>query len=236
MRGNISKRGKNSWQLRFDATPINGKRQRRHVTVRGTYKDAQRELTRLLAARDHNTLSEPTRMTVGAYVMQWLESTHEQSPKTLERYEELGAHQIAPYLGELGLQKLRPEHLQRWHKELIESGLAARTVTNAHKLLHRVLADAVKNGTLARNVAEIRRPPRIEAVEIEILAPEEIGHVMAKLEGHALFPLVSLALFTGMRRGELLGLMWGDIDLDKGTLIVERSLEETRAGHQFPLG
>ena len=56
MRGTITKRGKSSWQLRFDTAPINGKRQRRHVTVRGTYKDAQRELTRLLAARDGGTL------------------------------------------------------------------------------------------------------------------------------------------------------------------------------------
>ncbi|MEZ0282803.1 hypothetical protein [Methyloceanibacter sp.] len=93
-----------------------------------------------------------------------------------------------------------------------KTGLAARTVVNAHKLLHRVLADAGKNGTLARNVAEIHKPPRVEATELEILAPEQIADVLAKLEGHSLFPIVSLALTTGMRRGELLGLQWGDID------------------------
>ena len=120
--------------------------------------------------------------------------------------------------------------MQRWHKALIEGGLSARTVTNAHKLLHRVLADAVKNGTVSRNVAEIRKPPKVEAVEIEILAPEQIADVLATLEGHTLFPIVSLALATGMRRGELLGLQWGDVDLDAGMLRVERSLEETKAG------
>ena len=76
--------------------------------------------------------------------------------------------------------------MQRWHKALIEGGLGARTVTNAHKLLHRVLADAVKNGTIARNIAEIHKPPKVEAVEIEILAPEQIADVLAKLEGHTL--------------------------------------------------
>ena len=78
--------------------------------------------------------------------------------------------------------------------------------------------------TLARNVAEIRRPPKVEQREIEILAPEQIADVLAKLEGHTLFPIVSLALATGMRRGELLGLQWGDIDLDRGVLRVERSV------------
>ena len=159
MRGSIAKRGKNSWQLRFDAAPIDGKRKRRHVTVRGTYKDAQKELTRLLRSTDDGTLLEPTLVTVGQYVMQWLDSAHEQSPKTLERYSELGRCQIVPRIGGIGLQKLRPEHLQRWHKQLIESGLAARTVVNAHKFLDRILADATRNGTTARNVCKLVKPP-----------------------------------------------------------------------------
>ena len=91
--------------------------------------------------------------------------------KNARAYSELSRCQITPHLGEVGLQKLRAEHLQKWHKELIKGGLAARTVTNAHKLLHRVLADAAKSGSVTRNVAEICKPPRIEEAEIEILAP-----------------------------------------------------------------
>ena len=181
--------------------------------MRGTYKDAQKELTRLLRSTDDGTLLEPTLVTVGAYVTQWLDSTHEQSPKTLERYSQLSRCQIVPRIGGVDPQKLRPEHLQRWHKELIESGLAARTAANAHKLLHRILADATRNGTTARDVCELVSRPRVETVEIEILAPDQIADVLAKLEGHALHPIVSLALATGMRRGELLGLQWGDVEL-----------------------
>jgi integrase len=232
-RGTITKRARNSWQIKDDLPRDHGVRHQRYKTVRGSFKDAQRELTRLLNSVDGGTHVDYTRMTVADYLCSWFDGAHAQSPKTLERYAELNRSQITPHLGQIGLQKLHPEHLQRWHRELIKSGLASRTVTNAHKLLHRVLADAVKNGTLARNVAEVRRPPRIEATETKILTPEQITDVLTKLEHHRLLPVVSLALATGMRRGELLGLQWGDVELDAGTLRVERSLEETKAGLRF---
>jgi integrase len=88
----------------------------------------------------------------------------------------------------------------------------------------------MKNGSLARNAAAIHKPPAVEEKEIEILTREQTAQVLTKLNENWLFPIVSLALSTGMRRGELLGVQWGDIDLDAGTLRVERSLEETRAG------
>ena len=168
-------------------------------------------------------------MTVGAYVRQWLDSAHEQSPKTLKRYAELARNQILTYLGEHPLQKLKPEHIQAWHSTLLKAGLSRRTISHANKLLRLVLASAVANNTLTRNVAGVR-PPKIEETEIEILAPEQIADVLAKPECHTLFPIVSLALGTGMRRGELLALQWSDVDLDRGVLRVERSLEETKAG------
>jgi integrase len=93
-----------------------------------------------------------------------------------------------------------------------------------------VLQYAVKNGTLVRNAAAVHAPPKVEERELEILIPDQIAEVLAKLEGHWLCPIVSIALATGMRRGELLALQWGDIDLDGGTLRVERSVEETKAG------
>ena len=232
MRGSIIRRGK-AWLLKFDKATADGKRKFHYTTVRGSRQDAERELTRLLAEADKGALPDVTKASLGSYLDDWLGSAHTQSLKTRERYDELARCQIVPHLGGIGLQKLRPEHLQRWHKALIEGGLSARTVTNAHKLLHRVLADATKNGTVSRNVAEIRKPPKVEAAETEILAPKAIPAVLAALENHSLFPIVSLALATGMRRGELLALQWGDLDLDRGVLRVERSLEETKAGLRF---
>ena len=230
MRGNITKRGKNSWQLKFDVAAVNGKRRTRYATVHGTFKDAQRELTRLLGAADDGSLPDPTRMTIAEYVRTWLDSAHAQSPKTLERYRELAELQIFPHLGAYPLQKLKPEAVQQWHGALLGQGLSPRTVGHAHRLLRLVLQCAVKNRTLAHNVAAVHKPPKPEDAEVEILPADQITVVLDLLQDHVLHPIVSLALATGMRRGELLGLQWGDIDLDGATLRVERSVEETRAG------
>src|SRR5262249_7403141 len=154
------------------------------------------------------------------------------SPKTLERYGELCERQIVPCLGSIGLQKLSPEDVQQWHAALLSGTkpLARRTVIHAHRLLNLVLADAVKNGAVVRNVATVHRPTQPRQSEIEILDAAQVEEVLNGLMGHFLHPIVSMALDTGMRRGELLGLKWGDVDLDRATVQVERSIEETRQG------
>jgi integrase len=115
MRGSIKKRGASSWRLIFDAPSVNGKRKQRTVTVRGTFKDAQKELTRLLGAADSGTLADPSKATVADYLRQWLDSALDRSPKTLERYRELAERQVIPHLGSVALQKLRAEHVSDWH-------------------------------------------------------------------------------------------------------------------------
>jgi integrase len=232
-RGNITKRGRNSWQVKFNVPSADGKRQQRNITVKGNFQDAQKELTRLLNAADTGTLPRPSAVTVAQYLDTWFAGAHERSPKTLERYRELAEHQIKPHIGGHVLQKLTPEHVQRWHGELLKAGLAPRTVGHANRLLRLVLGNAVKNRTLTHNVAAVHAAPKVEEGEIEILSPEQITTVLAALEGHSLYPIVALALGTGMRRGELLALQWADVGLDAGTLLVQRSLEETKAGLRF---
>jgi integrase len=232
MRGNITRRGKSSWQLKFDVASDSGKRQQRYATVRGTYKDAQRELTRLISAADAGTLTDLSKVTVGEYVRRWIAGAQGRTPKTLERYGELCERQIIPHLGAIQLQKLRPEHVQQWHGTLLsgDKPLARWTVIHAHRLLSLALSDAMKNGTVARNVATVHKPPMPDQEEVVILTPEQIDEVLCKLAGHFLYPIASLAIDTGMRRGELCGLQWGDVDLDGATLQVERAVEETRQG------
>jgi integrase len=241
MRGNITRRGKRSWRLKFDGErdPATGQRRIRYVTVRGKRQDAERELARLLGAAHDGTLLEPSKVTVAEYLRSWLNGPHGLAGKTVERYQQLSEQQIIPPLGAVTLQKLRPAHVSEWHAKLLTSGgqdgrpLSARTVGHAHRVLHRALARAVASELLPRNVASIVKPPKVEDTEVEILKADQIEAVLTALDGHALHPIVVLALSSGGRRGEILGLRWANVDLDSATVRIERSLEQTRAGLRF---
>jgi integrase len=241
MRGNITRRGKSSWRLKFDigTDPVTGRRQTRLVTVRGKRQDAERELTRLVREADTGTLVEPSKVTVADCMRAWLGGPTDLAAKTLERYRQLSEQQIIPHIGAKALQKLRPVDVQDWHAVLTERGgkggkpLSARTVGHAHRVLHRALGRAVTAEMVSRNVASTISPPKVEHVEVEALTAGQMAQVIAKLAGHRLLPIAALALATGLRRGELLALRWCDIDLDGAVLKVERSLEETKAGLRF---
>lgn len=151
----------------------------------------------------------------------------------------IAEQQIIPHLGNVVAQRLRPSAVRDWHELLLKSGgkggraLSARTVGHAHRVLHRALQRALEAELLARNVATAISPPPLEYEEVEILDAGEIAFALERLDRHRLYAISALALATGMRRGELLGLQWVDCDLDAGVLRVERSLEETAAGLRF---
>src|SRR5262249_54676458 len=107
--GNITQRGKNSWQIKFDVTSPDGSRKTRYPTLRAPRRDAERELTRLLGERDEGALPDPTNATVAEYLRAWLDSATKQSPQTLERYDQLAEGQIIPHLGGIKLPKLTAE-------------------------------------------------------------------------------------------------------------------------------
>ena len=242
MTGNMTRRGASSWRLKFEAgerDPITGKRRTRFVTVRGTKKDAQRELIRLLAQIDNGTAIDPSRVTVAEYLRTWLEGDRDLSPKTLERYRQLVDQQIVPHLGSTMLQRLRPSQVHEWHLTLLKSGgkdgrpLSARTVGHAHRVLHRAFERALRFEIVGRNPARAVPPPKPNAAEVQILSAEQMADVLARLEGHPLHATIAFALGTGMRRGELCALAWGALDLEGAVVRVERTLEETAAGLRF---
>ncbi len=234
MTGTIIRRGKKSWRLKYDMPPgEDGVRRIAYVTVKGTRKDAEKELRAKLSTIDAGTHIDPSKLTVGEYLDDWLDKAAPLTagPVTLERYREFVRLQIKPHLGTESLQALRPKHIREWHQALIDEGkISLRTIANAHGALRTALARAVTDEILARNVARIIKPPTWETAEVVILTKDQIAEVFDKLAGHPLYPIVAVAIGTGARRGEIGALTWGAVDLDAGTMTIRQALEQTRAG------
>lgn len=238
MKGHLQQRGKNSFRLKFDAgrDERTGKRKTQFVTFRGTKRQAQTRLAELIAAVAQEKYVEPSKVTVAEYVRdrvdQW-ETAGEISARTAERYRELVENQIAPHLGAKLLQKLRASDIEEWHAILRTSGradgkagLAPRTIGHAHRVLGKAIRNAVRFDVVMKNVATLQTAPRVDDVEMPIV--KDVPALIEKLRGNRLFPLGMIALFTGLRIGEVLALRWSRIDLAQKVIEVREAIEETK--------
>ncbi|MBV9201241.1 MAG: site-specific integrase [Alphaproteobacteria bacterium] len=239
MKGHIRPRGPGAWELKFDVQSENGQRKTRYVTFHGGKRDAQKKLTELLDRVNKGSFIDPLKTTLSEFLDRWEGWAATQvSAKTLERYKDLLTHHVRPHLRGRPVQKLRTVDFAELYGKLQSpkpdgAGLAPRTVGHVHRLLHRVFGHAVKWSVIGANPVTAAEPPRVQRREIDILDPDQIRAVLHALRGHRLYPVVVIALATGMRRGEIVALRWADIDLDGGKIRVERSLEETKAGLAF---
>jgi integrase len=239
MKGNITKRGKNSFRLKFDAgSDANGKRKIQYHTFRGSKREAQDRLTELMASVGKGSYVEPSRIMVGDFVRsridQW-EASGKISAVTAARYRELNENQIAPFIGARVLQKLRRTDIESWHTTLRTSGnaqgkggIGPRTIGHAHRVLSKALTDAAKDHIVVSIVTKLEAPPKAPDDEMVIVrdAPAFIG----KLKTSRLYVPAMVALFTGMRRSEVLALRWGRIDLDRKVIQVREALEPAPEG------
>jgi integrase len=223
--GGIDERSPGHYRLRWR---VDGRRFTK--SFRGSVGEARKELRRVIKVADDGQHVAPDKVTIGSYLGDWLDTDTGLSPKTRERYRQLAERQIIPHLGTVGLQKLRPVQVSDWHNVLLKTGLAARTVGHAHRVLHRGLERAVAHEIVTRNVSHAVSPPKVEREEVAILTAHQINDTLRRIEDHPLHPIATLAIATGMRRGEICGLAWGAVDLGGATVRVECSLEETAAG------
>ncbi|HEX4208645.1 MAG TPA: tyrosine-type recombinase/integrase [Ktedonobacteraceae bacterium] len=184
------------------------------------------KMQKALQEKKQGTLVTAPQQSLAQYLTYWLENSVQDTlrPRSYERYEGIVRLHLIPVLGKVKLQSLTPQHVQLLKSQKVKEGLSAKTVGLIHVVLHRALDDAIKLGLVARNVCDVVSPPREEKKEIHPLTLEQIHRLLHTAKGHALETLVTLALATGMRRGELLGLKWQDIDFGKGILRVRRIL------------
>lgn len=244
--GHIRERSLGSFELRYflGSDPATGKRKYATATVKGSQKDAERELRRLLRSLDTGEHVEPSRLAVRDWLASWLDAVRQEvSPKTHERYSEIVNHFLAPALGNLQLTKLAPVHIQNTYNALVEGGrrdgksggLAPRTRRHIHRILSAALARAVEQQLIARNPAEVfrRRLPKVEHRAMTTLTAEQSAQLLDAVRHSHIYWPVLIALTTGVRRGEVLALRWRNVDLDRGSMRIVESLEQTKTGLRF---
>ncbi|ADH63077.1 integrase family protein [Allomeiothermus silvanus DSM 9946] len=216
---------------------ISGKRHRGYAKTR---KEAAKKLAELLVAYGRNLLPDPDRITLKEFCERWLTSVeHRVKPTTHYGYKVALEKHAIPILGDIAVQRLQPLHLTHLYADLLKKRihpndpkrlktLSPTTVRLVHRTLHAALEDAVRWGLLPWNPADRVKPPQAPRYTGEVWTPEEVWRFLAEAQHSRLYALFFLALMTGMRRGELLGLKWADIDWQEGAIWVRQNL--TKAG------
>jgi integrase len=233
MKGHIRERSPGHWAIILDV-PGDGNRRRKWHSFKGTKREAQAECARLITEMTSGAFIERHKQSLNSFLDKWERdwATNNLSAKTAERYFELTRLHIRPHLGGRAIQSIGVQDLNTLYAGLHDK-LSPRTIKHVHRLLHRVFGHAAKWGVTKRNVVALVDAPRVPVKEAPALRLAEIPTMLAGVRGRMLYPIAVVALGTGMRRGELCGLRWQDVDLDGGSLRVEQSLEQTRDGLRF---
>ena len=232
--GHVYKRG-DSWTYVLDVSLPGQRRRQKSKGGYRTKRDALSALNEAQGALQRGVYVEPSRLTIKMFLIDhWLPAIKSRLRKsTLEGYRSSIRSHVLPRLGELLLQALTPDQLNAFYSELLEEGrrngkggLSPKTVHNVHVMLHKALHDAVRWNYLPRNVAQFADPPRqtSSGKAMRAWSPGELRSFLLLVENDPHFAAWVLAANTGMRRGEVLGLRWQDIDFDRRRLAIRQTI------------
>lgn len=237
MTGHVFKRGRTwsfSVHIGYDSE---GKRRRHQAGGFRTKREAERAMNEVVHRLTNKTYVSPSTKTVGDYLQtEWLPTIRNRDlkPSTYNSYESLVRLYIVPALGMDRLQDLGPGRINQFYAQLGENGrlrgggpLAKKTIRNIHVTLRKSMADAVRWNLIPRNPCEYADPPKVRGAskrQMQTWTPDELRTFLQNMSDDRLYPAFFLAASTGLRRGEVLGVRWRDIDLENGSLSVRQSL------------
>jgi integrase len=234
--GSLRRRSRNSWELRVRRDDVAGEKGWATKTVRGDKKHAERELAKLVRAVQDGTYADDEGLTVGQLLDRWMAAQKLRvQASTFETYTSLVEHYVRPEIGAERLRDVRPSRIDqviaRWvtgtRKDKKKGSPSASTVNHALIVIKAAMRWAVRKRLIPTNPCEAVEPLKVNAKEIT--PPDAVG-IAALLEaakGTDLYVPIIVAVGTGLRRGEVLGLTRGDVDLDVGRLVVRRSLDDS---------
>lgn len=228
------------WEARYTAgrDPGTGRQLQRSITGK-TQKEVAEKLRAATTALDNGTYTEPSKLTLGAWLDIWLaEYLGDVKQSTVAAYSGHVRNHIKPALGAVRLEALTTHAIQQLYNRAQkgEKPLAPKTIKLLHGTLHKALQQAVEVKYLRFNPADACKLPRMEKRELHPLSEAETKTFLQAIKGHRFEDLFTVALFTGMRQGELLGLGWDKVDLRAGALTIDRQLQkEKKRGGQHRL-
>ena len=243
--GNIRKRSDGRWEGRYTAGyhPESGKRIIKNVLGK-TQAECKAKLSAAMAATRGIDVSRADEYTVATWLRSWYEIYAKPNIRisTANRYQLMVEQYTIPRIGSIKLTKLTAHDLQKLYKDLMENGridrksghgnpgLSSTTVRSLHLMLHSALERAVKERLILRNPTEDCIAPKVQKIEMQILPPEHIKDYLEAADRRGLLPMFYLELVTGLRKGEICGLMWQDFDARNGVLQVRRTLHNRKLG------
>ena len=202
---------------------LNGKRITKYAKTQHECRDWVKQT---LDKIEHGLTFEGAQLSLERYMQSWLSgkelSRRSSTVRNYRRYTDL---YILPALGKLRLQAIVPAHIRQLYLRLQVEGKGARTIQLVHVTLRCAFAQAVKEGLIGYNPLEAVERPKVETKQFQIFTEEQARKFMMTAKGHPYEALFYLALTTGMRKGEILGLKWSDVDWEKSMLRVERQLQ-----------
>lgn len=217
------------WEARYTEgfDPGTGKQIQRSITGK-TQKEVAQKLKAAVAAIDAGTYKAPCKMSVGEWLDIWVaEYLKNVKPLTEQNYKKQVNKHLKPALGAMKLEALDAHTIQKFYNSLTSIGLSPKTVKNIHGVLHSALQQAIANGYIRQNPTEACKLPKVVKPEIKPLEPDEIALLLKEAEKDSYCNLFTVAMFTGMRQGELLGLSWECVDFATGIITVKQQLQCT---------
>jgi integrase len=231
--GSVKKDDSGQWRFVVDLVTADGKRKQAYRRGFATKKAAQEALTKLLGDKQQGSFVAPVRSTLNEFLInEWLPARRVSlRDSTTASYEQLIRNYITPTIGGIKLQAIDGATLNRLYGELLTTGrtssrksagagLSVKTVRNLHGLLTRAFKDGVRWGRLQRNPCDAADPPKGKSPEMKVWTSDQVRTFVRSVQSHRWAGVWSLMATTGMRRGEVLGLRWSDVDLEAGTVAI----------------
>jgi integrase len=238
VRGYTVKKGKQYYAVVYEGIdPGTGRERRRWIPAGPRRSDAERLVTDLVKRRNDGQQTPHGKTTLGEYLTEkWLPLQRSQlRPSTFDSYRRNIRLHVLPVLGRVPLQRLAPEDLDSLYARLLadgrcdgrEGGLSVKTVRLVHLVLHKALSDALRKGSVVRNVATVADPPKLSSAkrpEIKVWTADQLRMFLDQIQTNRAYAALFVSSHTGMRRGEILGLRWTDVHFDEARLSIRQAL------------